>query len=31
VWLGPEAIFEKAGFERVSDFRPYPVLRLHLR
>lgn len=31
VWLGPEAIFEAAGFVRVSDFRPYPVLRLHLR
>lgn len=31
VWLGPEAIFRAAGFAQVSDFRPYPVLRLHLR
>jgi GNAT superfamily N-acetyltransferase len=31
VWLGPEAIFAAAGFVQVSDFRPYPVLRLHLR
>jgi ribosomal protein S18 acetylase RimI-like enzyme len=31
VWMGPEAIFLAAGFTRVSDFRPYPVLRLHLR
>jgi GNAT superfamily N-acetyltransferase len=31
VWMGPEALFRSAGFERVSDFRPYPVLRLHLR
>ncbi len=30
VWMGPEALFTSAGFERVSDFRPYPVLRLHL-
>jgi GNAT superfamily N-acetyltransferase len=30
VWLGPEALFESAGFAPVSDFRPYPVLRLHL-
>jgi predicted GNAT family acetyltransferase len=30
VWMGPEALFLEAGFERVSDFRPYPVLRLHL-
>lgn len=31
VWMGPEALFLAAGFVRVSDFRPYPVLRLHLR
>jgi GNAT superfamily N-acetyltransferase len=31
VWMGPEALFQQAGFEPVSDFRPYPVLRLHLR
>ncbi|RYZ08875.1 MAG: GNAT family N-acetyltransferase [Myxococcales bacterium] len=31
VWMGPEALFLAAGFARVSDFRPYPVLRLHLR
>lgn len=31
VWLGPEALLEKCGFRAVSDFRPYPVLRLHLR
>jgi len=31
VWLGPEALLESAGFSAVSDFRPYPVLRLHLR
>lgn len=31
VWLGPEALFERAGFVAVSDFRAYPVLRLHLR
>ena len=31
VWLGPEAMFVSAGFAPVSDFRPYPVLRLHLR
>lgn len=30
VWLGPEALFQDAGFTAVSDFRPYPVLRLHL-
>jgi GNAT superfamily N-acetyltransferase len=30
VWLGPETLFLRAGFSRVSDFRPYPVLRLHL-
>lgn len=30
VWLGPEAMFASAGFTAVSDFRPYPVLRLHL-
>ncbi len=30
VWLGPEALFHDAGFTPVSDFRPYPVLRLHL-
>ena len=31
VWLGPETLFQVAGFVAVSDFRPYPVLRLHLR
>jgi ribosomal protein S18 acetylase RimI-like enzyme len=31
IWLGPEALFAGAGFTPVSDFRPYPVLRLHLR
>jgi GNAT superfamily N-acetyltransferase len=31
VWLGPEAMFLAAGFSAVSDFRPYPVLRLLLR
>lgn len=31
VWMGPETLFLQAGFEQVSDFRPYPVLRLHLR
>jgi GNAT superfamily N-acetyltransferase len=31
LWLGPEPLFLRAGFTRVSDFRPYPVLRLHLR
>jgi GNAT superfamily N-acetyltransferase len=31
VWLGPQALFQGAGFMPVSDFRPYPVLRLHLR
>jgi GNAT superfamily N-acetyltransferase len=30
IWTGPEALYERAGFERVTDFRPYPVLRLHL-
>ena len=28
--LGPEQLFLAAGFKPVSDFRPYPVLRLHL-
>lgn len=31
VWMGPEGLFYEAGFTAVSDFRPYPVLRLHLR
>jgi GNAT superfamily N-acetyltransferase len=31
VWMGPEALYERAGFRAVSDFRPYPVLRLQLR
>jgi GNAT superfamily N-acetyltransferase len=31
VWMGPEALFQAAGFAPVSDFRPYPVLRLDLR
>jgi GNAT superfamily N-acetyltransferase len=31
VWLGPQGLFLAAGFSAVSDFRPYPVLRLHLR
>lgn len=30
VWMGPEALFRRAGFVAVSDFRAYPVLRLHL-
>jgi GNAT superfamily N-acetyltransferase len=30
VWLGPEALFLGAGFQAVSDFRAYPVLRLAL-
>jgi GNAT superfamily N-acetyltransferase len=29
--MGPEALFQAAGFSPVSDFRPYPVLRLNLR
>ncbi|HYP89185.1 MAG TPA: GNAT family N-acetyltransferase [Polyangiaceae bacterium] len=31
LWMGPQALFHDAGFVAVSDFRPYPVLRLHLR
>jgi GNAT superfamily N-acetyltransferase len=31
IWMGPGALFLQAGFTQVSDFRPYPVLRLHLR
>lgn len=31
VWMGPERLFLDAGFGPVSDFRAYPVLRLHLR
>ena len=31
VWMGPEALYLRAGFRAVSDFRPYPVLRLQLR
>jgi GNAT superfamily N-acetyltransferase len=31
VWMGPEGLYERAGFLGVSDFRPYPVLRLQLR
>ncbi|HET7541997.1 MAG TPA: GNAT family N-acetyltransferase [Polyangiaceae bacterium] len=27
LWTGPFSIFERAGFEIVSDFAPYPVLR----
>jgi len=27
LWTGPFTIFEQAGFEIVSDFAPYPVLR----
>lgn len=30
IWMGPESLFAEAGFAKVSDFRPYPVLRLHL-
>ncbi len=30
LWTGPTSIFERAGFETVHDFRPYPVLRKHL-
>lgn len=31
IWMGPETLFLELGFAAVSDFRPYPVLRLHLR
>ncbi|HXK20710.1 MAG TPA: GNAT family N-acetyltransferase [Polyangiaceae bacterium] len=31
IWMGPEELFHSAGFAPVSDFRPYPVLRLNLR
>jgi GNAT superfamily N-acetyltransferase len=31
IWLGPEGLLKSAGFTPVSDFRPYPVLRLALR
>ena len=27
LWLGPFSVFERAGFQIVSDFAPYPVLR----
>lgn len=27
LWTGPFRIFEQAGFEIISDFAPYPVLR----
>ncbi|MGC4094709.1 MAG: GNAT family N-acetyltransferase [Polyangiaceae bacterium] len=30
MWLGPFTIFERAGFDVVNDFGPYPVLRLAL-
>lgn len=30
IWMGPEVLFREMGFVPVSDFRPYPVLRLHL-
>ncbi len=30
VWLGPERLYVSAGFRAVTDFRPYPVLRLDL-
>jgi GNAT superfamily N-acetyltransferase len=30
IQLGPEGLFLAVGFTPVSDFRPYPVLRLHL-
>lgn len=30
IQMGPEGLFLAAGFTPVSDFRPYPVLRLHL-
>jgi GNAT superfamily N-acetyltransferase len=30
LWMGPYAAFVEAGFETVSDFAPYPVLRLEL-
>lgn len=29
-WLGPVALYEEAGFERIVDFAPYPVYRLAL-
>lgn len=28
LWLGPYSIFERAGFQAVNDFQPYPVMRL---
>lgn len=31
LWTGPFSIFEQAGFEIVSDFAPYPVLRYTVR
>lgn len=31
IWMGPENVFLDAGFKPVSDFRPYPVLRLDLQ
>jgi GNAT superfamily N-acetyltransferase len=30
LWMGPISIFERAGFQVVNDFAPYPVLRLEL-
>lgn len=30
VWMGPQTLLQGLGFVPVSDFRPYPVLRLHL-
>lgn len=30
LWLGPTALYERAGFVVVHDFAPYPVLRLEL-
>ena len=30
IWMGPEGLFLQGGFAPVSDFRPYPVLRLQL-
>jgi hypothetical protein len=27
LWTGPFSLFERAGFEVVHDFQPYPVLQ----
>ena len=30
LWTGPHSVFERAGFEEIHTFHPYPVLRLSL-